>query len=994
MAHSSRAKRTVPRPGGWTTFAATLKLARWQTRQTWRLLLVVGIGILFAVILICTVPVYSQVAISAGIRDSINATPQGSFISVSSVSAQLSAQPIQGVQQELTQAFQTDMGSLIGNNPQFSIEALDLNLLAPPKEFNAAHLNLIGEDMSGAASHLQLLAGRLPRDTGSSNVMEVALVAQSAKTLGVTVGSAIPVQAFAGNLPKAEAALRNITLRVVGIFKLRSDNDLYWHYEDFQMVQASGIPAPPPIFKGLVANQGLITVFGQVGNNATFQNNGVTYIAPPQLSWYYPIDVTQVTVLNLGQLVNGMDTALTNTSNNPVDPPFVEQTQAFGPYAALLTYSNYVFVLLISAVGLIALLMALILYFVSAMTNLLVDRKTAAIAVLRSRGANRRQIFSLYVAQAIGLCIVALIIGPLLSIVAARLLVLNTLAPSDQGALNILTTNIGGVALELLEYALAAVIIVLIAMIISIYRATRSDILSLRRESARATTVPFWQRTNLDLIAAFIALVGYAATLYITSPSVLSIRLRSLILAPATLVGAVFLLLGATLLFLRGFPLLLELASRLATRGRGAASTLALAQMARTPQQTVRTTMLLAFATAFAIFALVFNASQVQRIHDVAAFQVGADFSGDISGQNANVKPSVFSNLPGVVSASTGYESSENVIGLSGTSIDLRAVYAESFAKTALWSNQYSSQSIGSLMQQLIAARSSANGFVPAIADADAVQSLHLTIGSHFSLSDLNGQMNFVMIAEVQHIPSIFDTTASNDTTDYVPSGGVLVDFQTYNTLSTQINGAPLSTTTVWVKSKNDPASIAQVRKELLTSSIPVSSLSDRRAIVQTLSQDPLYLALLEILIASAIAALILALIGTLIASWQNAQKHLTSFSILRALGSSQAQIAGVLLWEQSIVYATSLILGALFGVFLSLLALPTLIFTSAGSSVPISAGEFYVLQSVPPINVVIPITLWVALGILVLICIVAVWMMVRIVSRPSISQILRLSED
>lgn len=994
MAHSSRAKRTVPRPGGWTTFAATLKLARWQTRQTWRLLLVVGIGILFAVILICTVPVYSQVAISAGIRDSINATPQGSFISVSSVSAQLSAQPIQGVQQELTQAFQTDMGSLIGNNPQFSIEALDLNLLAPPKEFNAAHLNLIGEDMSGAASHLQLLAGRLPRDTGSSNVMEVALVAQSARTLGVTVGSTIPVQAFAGNLPKAEAALRNITLRVVGIFKLRSDNDLYWHYEDFQMVQASGIPAPPPIFKGLVANQGLITVFGQVGNNATFQNNGVTYIAPPQLSWYYPIDVTQVTVLNLGQLVNGMDTALTNTSNNPVDPPFVEQTQAFGPYAALLTYSNYVFVLLISAVGLIALLMALILYFVSAMTNLLVDRKTAAIAVLRSRGANRRQIFSLYVAQAIGLCIVALILGPLLSIVAARLLVLNTLAPSDQGALNILTTNIGGVALELLEYALAAVIIVLIAMIISIYRATRSDILSLRRESARATTVPFWQRTNLDLIAAFIALVGYAATLYITSPSVLSIRLRSLILAPATLVGAVFLLLGATLLFLRGFPLLLELASRLATRGRGAASTLALAQMARTPQQTVRTTMLLAFATAFAIFALVFNASQVQRIHDVAAFQVGADFSGDISGQNANVKPSVFSNLPGVVSASTGYESSENVIGLSGTSIDLRAVYAESFAKTALWSNQYSSQSIGSLMQQLIAARSSANGFVPAIADADAVQSLHLTIGSHFSLSDLNGQMNFVMIAEVQHIPSIFDTTASNDTTDYVPSGGVLVDFQTYNTLSTQINGAPLSTTTVWVKSKNDPASIAQVRKELLTGSIPVSSLSDRRAIVQTLSQDPLYLALLEILIASAIAALILALIGTLIASWQNAQKHLTSFSILRALGSSQAQIAGVLLWEQSIVYATSLILGALFGVFLSLLALPTLIFTSAGSSVPISAGEFYVLQSVPPINVVIPITLWVALGILVLICIVAVWMMVRIVSRPSISQILRLSED
>ncbi|MGB8344887.1 MAG: FtsX-like permease family protein [Ktedonobacteraceae bacterium] len=993
MAHSTRAKRTAPRPGGWTIFAATLKLARWQTRQTWRLLLVVGFGILFAVILICTVPIYSQVAISAGIRDSINSTPEGSFVTVSSVSAQLSAQPIQGIQQELTQAFQTDMGPLISNNPQFSIQALDLNLL-PPTPFKNAKLNLIGEDMSSAASHLQLLQGRLPRDTGSSSVMEVALVAQSAKSLGVTVGSTMPVQAFAGNLPKSAAALRNITLRVVGIFKLRSDNDLYWHYEDFQLAQAAGLPPPPPTFKGLVANQSLITVFSQVGTNQTFQQNGVSYIGPPEIFWYYPINVTQVNVLNLGQLVSGMDTAITNTSNNPVDAPFVEQTQASGPYSALLTYSNYVFVLLISAVGLIALLMALILYFVSAMTNLLVDRKTAAIAVLRSRGANRGQIFSLYVAQAIGLSIIALIIGPLLALVAVRLLTLNTLASSDQGALNILTANLGSVAVELLEYALAAIVIVLIAMILSIYRATRADIVSLRRESARATTIPFWQRTNLDLIAAFIALVGYAAILYITNPSVLSIRLRSLLLAPATLVGAVFLLLGATLLFLRGFPLLLELASRLAARSKGAASTLALAQMARTPQQTVRTTMLLAFATAFAIFALVFNASQVQRIQDVAAYQVGADFSGDISSLSANVKPTQFSNLPGVVAASTGYESSENVIGLGGLSLDLRAVYAESFARTAIWSSQYSSQSIGSLMQQLIAARSSANGFVPAIVDADAVQSLHLSIGSHFSLSDLNGQMNFVMIGEVQHLPSIFDTTASNDTTDYVPAGGVLVDFQTYNALSSQINDTPLSTTTVWVKSKSDPASVALVRKELLTGSIPVSNLSDRRAIVQTLSKDPLYLALLEILIASAIAALILALIGTLIASWQNAQKHLTSFSILRALGSSQGQIAGVLLWEQSIVYATALILGVLFGVFLSLLALPTLIFTSAGSSVPISSGEFYVLQSVPPINVVIPVSLWLALGVLVLICIVAIWMMVRIVSRPSISQILRLSED
>jgi Tfp pilus assembly protein PilX len=42
----------------------------------------------------------------------------------------------------------------------------------------------------------------------------------------------------------------------------------------------------------------------------------------------------------------------------------------------------------------------------------------------------------------------------------------------------------------------------------------------------------------------------------------------------------------------------------------------------------------------------------------------------------------------------------------------------------------------------------------------------------------------------------------------------------------------------------------------------------------------------------------------------------------------------------------------------------------------------------------VIPSSLVIALVVLVVICIVALGMMVRIVSRPSISQTLRLNED
>jgi putative ABC transport system permease protein len=1000
MARSPRSKRTVPRPNAWVSLLATMKLARWQLRQTRSLLLVAGIGIVVAVILICTIPLYAQVAISAGIRDALNATPEGPYINVNSISNQLSGQPINNTQQQITQEFQNDMGSLVNPLPQLSISALHLNLLTlpPALKHQGGYLNIIGESIKNASPHLKLLQGRLPQDNSNGNSLEVALLPQTAKVLGLTVGSTITIQAFAGNIPQKQQKLRNITATVVGIFELPS-NDLYWHQEDFQIAQPPGAPPSPATYKMLASNNAIINFFNLGSNSARqqlFYNGALTYVAQPELNWYYSINVTNVNISNLSSLVSGMGTALTRTSNFPVDAPYVEQTQSSGPLTALQTYSNYVFVLLIPATGLTALLMGLVLYFVSVVTELLVDRKSESIAVLRSRGANRRQIFNLFVVQAMGLGIVALIIGPLLAIVAVRLLVFTTLAPSDQNALNILTKEPGQVAITLLEYAIVAVAIALITMIFSIYRATRADIVTLRREAARSTRVPFWQRSGLDVIAAFIALVGYGVSIYITNPNVLSTRLRALLLSPMTLLGAVFLLIAATLLFLRGFPLFLRFCSWIASRSRGASPILALAQMARAPAQSVRTTMLLAFATAFIIFALVFSASQTQRIRDVAAYQVGSDFSGDISEASANVPSSTFEQMPGVLSATTGYESSEEVIGVPNASIELLAVDTSTYARTMIWNSQDSTQSISSLMQQLRAASKNANGSVPAIVDAAGWQTMHLSVGSHFTMSDLNGQLDFIAIAEVQHIPTVNDTTEVNDTSDYIPSGGVLVDFKTYYKTSLEVNSNPIITSYVWVRSKSDPSSIAEVRNELpsLYSPMPVNDLNNRRAIIANLQHDPLYTALLEMLITGAVAALLLALIGNLIASWQNARNRLTSFSVLRALGSSQQQIASVLLWEQSIVYATSFVLGLLFGVLLSLLALPSLIFTSAGSSVSISTGEFYVIQSVPPISIVIPVTLWVALAALILICIVAIWMMVRIVSRPSVSQTLRLNED
>lgn len=64
-------------------------LAWWQVRPTWRLLLVMCAGIIVAVAFVCTVPLYSDVTMTAGLRSALTSPTESADIVVSSQSEQL-----------------------------------------------------------------------------------------------------------------------------------------------------------------------------------------------------------------------------------------------------------------------------------------------------------------------------------------------------------------------------------------------------------------------------------------------------------------------------------------------------------------------------------------------------------------------------------------------------------------------------------------------------------------------------------------------------------------------------------------------------------------------------------------------------------------------------------------------------------------------------------------------------------------------------------------
>jgi len=169
-------------------------------------------------------------------------------------------------------------------------------------------------------------------------------------------------------------------------------------------------------------------------------------------------------------------------------------------------------------------------------------------------------------------------------------------------------------------------------------------------------------------------------------------------------------------------------------------------------------------------------------------------------------------------------------------------------------------------------------------------------------------------------------------------------------------------------------------------------NLSDRRAILAALNTDPLYLILSGTLTIGTVASLLLALIGTLLTSWLSARTRLTDFAVLRAIGSTPHQLASMLTWEQAAVYLTGLLLGVGIGEFIVQTVVPALTLTNSNTNV--GSNQFYTLQTAFPTQIVLPSSLLLALLALVAIYGVALTMMVRIVSQPSLSQTLRLNED
>jgi ABC-type antimicrobial peptide transport system permease subunit len=1028
----SRSPKTQQRP--WRRFFALVipTLAYWQVRRAWFLLLFISLGLIAAVVVTTSIPLYADVTMTAGLRGLLRGTPDDAEIKLYMQGSGISSTLVQDAEGQFTPLLSQYLGKTV--KPEQSFTTSEDFFLSPFRP--DATLLVYGTPIQQAAFHLDLLQGRFASAAGSTaNGFEVMLTPDTAKQLGVHVGSTVQlVLQYGVDVPGTgvdeppQQYTSKVFVHVVGLFTVPPADAAYWHGEDFKTVTIDGRP-PYSEYTLLVPDDALLTLYDHLSTLHHVKATRAAGLNQYSFTWDYRLDSSQLTINDLASLINqlaGLQATVntlysyenTNSSGSGTAPeyPYVTAFRLSSPLfssdngpSILEEFQSRVDVAQIPTGVFAILTFSLILFFVSLMTTSLIEHQANTIALLRSRGASSRQVFGATMLQSIALGLIALVIGLPLAFGVVLLLAQHVLSVTEQDALSIITSNPLQAVLGTVWYALAIVLVVLITLSLSLLFAIRANILSQRREAARSNKPPLWQRLNLDVIAGIIALVGYGFSLYVTSVgTVLQSDANALIVTPLSIIAPFFLIVGGLLLFLRIFPWLLRLGAHLAGRGRGAISLLVFTQIARAPRKSLRMVLLLALAIAFAFFTLTTNATEAAHIQEIVTYQAGADFSGDISASPGILPSRVikqYQAIPGVLSASAGFVG-QGYGGTANLPMDVRAIDAASFGDSVKWPSQASSQAELPLLSHLVALRKlvATGDIIPAIVDQTTLTRLLLHVGSFFTVT-LNtiypAQMNCLIVGVIDQIPTV--NTLIPGTNGQAPSlgGGIVVDYQTYVNAFTQdtkklnkIFGPPVPPTInrVWLRTKGDAVSLASVRTALKSPKYYLAHLIDQRLLLVTLQSDPLYLMVNGILGIGMVTALLLALVGTLLTSWVSARSRVMGFVTLRALGTSPRQVTSIVIWEQTIVYISGFLLGGGFGVLLTRTVTPALTFTDLNLN--LSNQQLFALQSVLAAKIVVPPSLPLLLLAVVIIFAIALTSMVRVVSQPALSQTLRLNED
>ena len=499
-------------------------------------------------------------------------------------------------------------------------------------------------------------------------------------------------------------------------------------------------------------------------------------------------------------------------------------------------------------------------------------------ALLRTRGASSPQLLRLAGFEALGVGMAGIIFGFLLAFAASWALLGTTLWTA------------AGVGVWLVASALVGFLLAAAAVIFPAWRALRGETVASTRVVVGHAHAPLWERLYLDVLCLALAGIvfwqtaksGYQVVLAPEGVAQTSVNYSAFI-AP------VFLWLGAGLLTLRLWSLLLGRGSHLLTGlfrpvARGLSGTVA-ASLGRQRQRIAGGVVLVALAFSFAASTAVFNTTYNGQSRVDALLTNGADVT--VTGTTAapaGAKLVAFAALPGVEAAAP----MQHRFAYVGNDLqDLYGIDPNHIDEATVMSNAYFK---GGDAQTILGALSSNPDGV--LVSEETARDFQLQVGDLINLRLQNAKDN-----KYHTVPFTFVGVAREFPT--APKDSFLVANAGYIAQQTGIGAAEV----VLLKTQNAVGVVKAAGP--LVRSLPgakASSLGDTQTLISSslTAVDLKGLTRLEL----TFAFILLAAASGLILALGLAERRRT-FAILSALGAKSGQL-GAFLWSEGLFVLVS----------------------------------------------------------------------------------------
>jgi putative ABC transport system permease protein len=768
-------------------------------------------------------------------------------------------------------------------------------------------------------NHIDVVDGALPRFSPDGPV-EVLISEELASRLGLQVEEeylllgprviqAPGAQLGEGTQTARQQADMSLPIRIAGVWRARDAEEEYWFYRPETLNETVFVPEQ------------------SFTERLSVRNPNSVYVA----LWYLLADGSSIRssdVQEVGARIARSATEVgTRLAGTRLDISPAQALSRHQEQVQRLTLILTVFS--IPVLGLIA-------YFIILVAGLVVQRQSNEISVLRSRGASRAQVLGIYLLEWLLLGALALGLGVLLGQLAAFLMTWTRsfLELEVRERLPIEMTP------DSWQRAWQMLAILLFASLLPAFAAARYTIVSFKAERARSTRKPFWQRAYLDLLLLAPVIYGYTQLNQRGTIAFLGFGVSTgdpfgnplLLLAPSLFIFAL------ALVATRLFPLLMSLLAWLTNRLPGIATVTALRYLARTPAAYTGPVLLLVLTLSLATFTASMARTLDNHLYDQIYYEHGGDMrvydlgwstqggaspmAGIGQPQPAGAQPadrleearfvflpvSDYLLVPGVTAA-TRVSSSQVDVNAGGRSTSGRFVGVDrvDLPGVARWRSDYSSESLGALMNRLADDPSSV------LISGSLASQTGLRVGDRFTIRmndlDVSREVPVTVAGYVNLFPTIY------------PADGPFMIGNLDYAFEQQGGQYPYD---VWMRLTPD-ANHREISVGLAELGLKTFERGFAPEQVVAERERPERQGFYGLLSVGFIASAFLTVLGFLFYSVLSFQRRFVELGMLRAIGLSTRQLGTLLAWEQALIIGAGMLAGTLIGISASRLFIPFL---------------------------------------------------------------------